>query len=158
MAGGRRALGHDAAQVEADAALAEPRGVFGVFFGVHAAVADDQHALVVVEGIGRRHAAGGAFHLAPIEAVRVRRLWDDGVPVFGGQRFAGSVVGGGDTAVSVDEASAVVFVVADDHMPRRRNFAPDHHGRTGASRGGQRDQKRQSQNDKIHEKHPFPKK
>ena len=127
FAGGLRALGHQAADPVADAAV-DHRVL--LFEGLVAVVRDDGDAVLVDEAV-RERIPGRVQRLRPVVAVGVRDLRDLRGRGFVRDHLARLVVGRRHPILAHDDAKVVVFVVPDDDLARRRDVLSDHHGRAG---------------------------
>ena len=117
-----RPLGHGAAKVVADAA-----GLPGaVLARLHAAVADDADAALIVKHIGGAHAALRRTDFRPVESQRPLHLRNCRQPRLGGHRAALGPARRRHQPVADGHDAGVVLVVRDQHAPRRRSAAPGH--------------------------------
>ena len=126
VAGGLGALGQRAAQVIGNAAVLDARGIVRAFAGGAHAVGGDDHAAFVDKAVrvGKTRFILAVFH--PVIAQRVGGLRDGRAAILSGHGCARRPVARGNIAVAHDDVTAVVLVVADQHMARRAGgFAGD---------------------------------
>ena len=119
VAGGLGALGQRAAQVIGNAAVLDARGIVRAFAGSAHAVGGDDHAAFVDKAVrvGKTRFILAVFH--PVIAQRVGGLRDGRAAFLSGHGCARRPVARANIAVAHDDVTAVVLVVADQHMARR---------------------------------------
>ena len=143
VAGARRTFGHQTADAVADAAVLDGLNVF--FVDARAGVRDDRDAVFIDEAV-RERGARRVVGLRPVEGVGVFDLRDFGRGGFELDRFALLVVRGGNPVLGRENATAVVFVVADDDRARLAHVLADDHRRAGVGvEGGEAGEKAQSE-------------
>ena len=128
IAGARGALGHQAANAVADAAVLERHDV--VLINARAGVGDDHDAVFIHEPVGEG-GAGRIVGLGPEEAVGLFNLRDRSGGFFKLDHFTLFVGGGGHPVLGGQNAAAVVFVMADENVTRSADVLADDHGRAG---------------------------
>ena len=126
---GMSAFGHQTADAVADAAVLK---FLIVVVDAGAGVGDDDDAGVIDKTVGEGGAVG-IQRLRPVKAQCFGNLRNLGGRGFVRDHFAGIVLGRRYIVLRIEDASAVVFVVADDDMARCGNGLADDHG--GASKG-----------------------
>ena len=136
FAGAVSAFGHQAADAVADAAVFQ---LLVLIENVRAGIGNDHHAGFIDKAVGEGRTVR-VERLGPIKAQRFRHLRNHRSGRFVLNHFTGLVLGGGDPVLRVEDAAAVVFVVADDHLTRGGCVFTDDHGRAGHGRKRQSNQ------------------
>ena len=128
VTGARGALGHQAADAVADAAILGRHDV--VLVNARAGIRDDRDAVFIDEAVGEG-GAGRIEGLRPEEAEGLFNLRNGGGSLFELDHFAGLVSGSRDLVLSSQNAAAVVLIVAHENVARGAGVLADDDRRAG---------------------------
>ena len=128
VTGARGALGHQAADAVADAAILGRHDV--VLVNARAGIRDDRDAVFIDEAVGEG-GAGRIEGLRPEEAEGLFNLRNGGGSLFELDHFAGLVSGSRDPVLSSQNAAAVVLIVAYENVARGAGVLADDDRRAG---------------------------